>query len=171
MLGDQDFMDSLFALIGSMTGSEIELGDDIMGILKNLGNNPDNVIAAVTELFVPQEYASKQMSYAFSDAADEAIANGEAGAVINNVTYSEDWTKEQAQYISDRLPDFIDNMMLILGGKDTLKLSELIKSYITGIYTNETLTSLVLMVKDLLGGLGVDLKPILALSASTLLLG
>ena len=59
------------------------------------------------------------------DAADEAIANGEAGAVINNVTYSEDWTKEQAQYISDRLPDFIDNMMLILGGKDTLKLSEL----------------------------------------------
>ena len=55
------------------------------GILKNLGNNPDNVIAAVTELFVPQEYASKQMSYAFSDAADEAIANGEAGAVINNV--------------------------------------------------------------------------------------
>ena len=34
-----------------------------MGILKNLGNNPDNVIAAVTELFVPQEYASKQMSY------------------------------------------------------------------------------------------------------------
>lgn len=163
MLGDQDFMDSLFALIGSMTGSEIELGDDIMGILKNLGNNPDNVIAAVTELFVPQEYASKQMSYAFSDAADEAIANGEAGAVINNVTYSEDWTKEQAQYISDRLPDFIDNMMLILGGKDTLKLSELIKSYITGIYTNETLTSLVLMVKDLLGGLGVDLKPILGI--------
>ena len=34
MLGDQDFMDSLFALIGSMTGSEIELGDDIMGILR-----------------------------------------------------------------------------------------------------------------------------------------
>lgn len=163
MLGDQDFLDSLFALVGSLTGSEITLSDDILGILKNLGSNPDNVIAAVTELFVPQEYASKQMSYAFSDAADEAIANGEAGAVINNVTYSEDWTKEQAQYISDRLPDFIDNMMLILGGKDTLKLSELIKSYVTGIYTNETLTSLVLMVKDLLGGLGVDLKPILGI--------
>lgn len=163
MLGDQDFLDSLFALVGSLTGSEITLSDDILDILKNLGSNPDNVIAAVTELFVPQEYASKQMSYAFSDAADEAIANGEAGAVINNVTYSEDWTKEQAQYISDRLPDFIDNMMLILGGKDTLKLSELIKSYVTGIYTNETLTSLVLMVKDLLGGLGVDLKPILGI--------
>lgn len=44
-----------------------------------------------------------------------------------------------------------------------MKLSELIKSYITGIYTNETLTSLVLMVKDLLGGLGVDLKPILGI--------
>lgn len=44
------------------------------------------------------------------------LPTGEAGAVINNVTYSEDWTKEQAQYISDRLPDFIDNMMLILGG-------------------------------------------------------
>lgn len=163
MLGDQDFLDSVFALVGSLTGSEIELSDDILGILKNLGSNPDNVIAAVTELFVPQEYASKQMSYAFSEAADEAIANGEAGAVINNVAYSEDWTKEQAQYISDRLPAFIDNMMLILGGKDTLKLSELIKSYVTGIYTNETLTSLVVMVKDLLGGLGIDLAPILGI--------
>ena len=163
MLGDQDFLDSVFALVGSLTGSEIELGDDVMGILKNLGDNPDNVIAALTELFVPQEYASKKMSYAFSGAADEAVANGDKGAVINNVTYSEDWTKEQAQYISDRLPDFIDNMMLILGGKDTLKLSELIKSYVTGIYTNETLTSLVLMVKDLLGGLGIDLKPILGI--------
>lgn len=161
MLGDQDFLDSVFALVGSLTGSEINLSDDILGILKNLGSDPDNVIAALTELFVPQEYASKQMSYAFSGAADEAVANGEAGAVINNVAYSEDWTKEQAQYISDRLPEFIDNMMLILGGKDTLKLSELIKSYVTGLYTNETLTSLVLMVKDLLGGLGIDLKPIL----------
>lgn len=165
MLGDQDFLDSVFALVGSMTGSEIELSDDILGILKNLGSNPDNVIAAVTELFVPREYASKKMTYAFSDAADEIIASGEGeGAVINNVTYSEDWTKEKAQYISDRLPAYIDNMMLILGGKDTLKLSELIKSYVTGIYTNETVTSLVLMVKDLLAGLGdIDLKPILNL--------
>lgn len=164
MLGDQDFLDSVFALVGSMTGSEINLGDDVMGILRNLGSNPDNVIAALTELFVPQEYASRQMSYAFSAAADEAIANGEAGAVINNVTYSENWTKEQAQYIADRLPEYIDNMMLILGGKDTLKLSELIKSYVTGIYTNETVTSLVVMVKDLLAGLGdIDLGPILGL--------
>lgn len=164
MLGDQDFLDSVFALIGSLTGSEINLGDDVMDILKNLGSNPDQVIAALTELFVPQEYASKQMKYAYQEQADDAIANGEPGAVINNVTYSEDWTKDQAKYISDRLPQYIDNMMLILGGKDTLKLSELIKGYVTGIYTNETVTSLVLMVKDLLAGLGdIDLKPILGL--------
>lgn len=163
LLGDQDFLTSVFALVGSLTGSQLELSDDVMAILKNLGDHPDRAIAALTELFVPQEYASKKMTYAFSEQADEAIANGEAGAVINNVTYSENWTKEQAQYIADRLPEYIDNMMLILGGKDTLKLSELIKSYVTGIYTNETVTKIVLTVKKLLGGLGIDLKPVLGL--------
>lgn len=163
LLGDQDFLTSVFALIGSITGSQLELSDEVMAILKNLGDHPDRAVAALTELFVPQEYASKQMTYAFSEQADEAIANGEAGAVINNVTYSENWTKEQAQYIADRLPEYIDNMMLILGGKDTLKLSELIKSYVTGIYTNETVTKIVLTVKNLLGGLGIDLKPVLGL--------
>lgn len=164
LLGDSDFLNSVFALVGSLTGSEIELSPDILAILKNIGTNPDNTIAALTELFVPQDYASKEYSYAYSEAADEAVANGEAGAVINNVAYNDIWTKEKAEYITDNLTDYIDNIMLILGGKDTMKLSELIRSAITGsLYTNETVTSLVLMIKEQLAGLGIDLAPILGL--------
>ena len=154
MLGDQDFMDSLFALIGNMTGSEIALGDDIMGILKNLGDTPDNVICALTELFVPQTYATQKYNYKYTE---------NAGTPVTTVEYTEDWTKEKAQYIADNLSPFVDNMMEILGGEDMASLGDLIRGYITDLYTNETINSLVITVRDALNGLGIDLAPVLSL--------
>ena len=157
MLGDQDFMNSLFALIGTMTGSEINLSADIMNILKGIGTNPDNVICAVTELFVPQEYASKELNYTHN-------SEEELGQPINTVTYSDDWTKEQAQFIADNTTDFVNDMMKILGGSDMPDLSGLIRSYIADeFYTNETINSVILMVKEQLDGLGMDLDPVLGL--------
>lgn len=161
MVGDQDFMDSLFALIGTMTGSEIVLSDDIMNILKGLGSNPDGVICALTELFVPQEYASKEYTYKYAPASVDEDGNP---LPVNTVEYSENWTKEEAQYIADNLDEFVDNMMTILGGADMPGLGDMIRSYIADeFYTNETITSLVLMVKDALDSIGMDLTPILGL--------
>ena len=172
MVGDSDFMDALFALIGTMTGSEIEISDDIMSIISGLGANPDGVICALTELFVPAEYEAKELNYLKSDKVpvyneDGTVATDEEGneiwvnQSINEVTYTEDWTKDQAQFISDNLSDFVDNMMIILGGADMPTLGEMIKSYIADqFYTNDTITSVVLMVKDLLAGLGMDLTPV-----------
>lgn len=154
MLGDKDFMDSVLALVGSMTGSEINLGDDIMNILGGLGSNPDGVICALTELFVPKEYASKELNYTHN-------SEEEIGQPINTVTYSADWTKDQAQFMSDNLTDFVNDMMKILGGSDMPTLSELIRGYIADeFYTNETINSVILMVKELLDGLGMDLSPV-----------
>lgn len=159
MLGDQDFMDSLFALIGTMTGSEIVLSDDIMNILKGLGSNPDGVICALTELFVPQEYAAKQYTYKYVNEDPETELQP-----VNTVAYSENWTKEEAQYIADNLDEFVDNMMTILGGADMSGLGDLIRSYIADeFYTNEMINTLVLTVKELLDSIGLDLAPILAL--------
>lgn len=174
MLGDQDFMNALFALIGSMTGSEITLSDDIMNILKGLGSDPDGVICAATELFVPQEYASKELKYNYLPqvAVDEEgnpVVDEEGNPVmenqtINEVVYSEDWTKEQAQYISDNLTDFVNDMMVILGGADMPTLDQMIRSMIADqFYTNETINSIILMVMEQLNGLGMDLDPILNL--------
>lgn len=172
MLGDQDFMDALFALIGQMTGSEINLGEDVMDILKGLGSNPDGVICALTELFVPQEYASKEYTFknvpVLEDENGDPILDENGNPVtpspINTVTYSEDWTKDQAQYIADNLDEFVNNMMTILGGADMPTLGGLIRSYIADeFYTNETINSLILMIKDALGGIGMDLTPILGL--------
>lgn len=172
MLGDQDFMDALFALIGQMTGSEINLGEDVMDILKGLGSNPDGVICALTELFVPQEYASKEYTYknvpVLEDENGDPILDENGNPVtpspINTVTYSEDWTKDQAQYIADNLDAFADNMIKILGGVNMPGLGDMIRSYIADeFYTNETINSLILMIKDALGGIGMDLAPILSL--------
>lgn len=172
MVGDSDFMDALFALIGTMTGSEIEISDDIMSIIQGLGANPDGVICALTELFVPAEYEAKELNYLKSeqvpvyDEEGNAVLDEEGNQVmanqaINEVTYSEDWTKDKAQFIADNLSDFVDNMMIILGGADMPTLGEMIKSYIADqFYTNDTITSVVLMVKDALAGLGMDLTPV-----------
>lgn len=155
MVGDQDFMDSLFALIGKLTGTEINLGDDVMNIITGLGENPDGVICALTELFVPYENGYAATPYQ---------PEGENGEVLNPVTYSDDWTQDQAQYLADNFDEFVDDMMLILGGSGTPTLSELIRSYIADqFYTNETITSLVLTVKNLIDGIGIDVAPILSL--------
>lgn len=154
MLGDNDFLNSVTALVGKLTGSEIVISEDILKIVNGIGLNADNVICAVTELFIPYEdYASKEIEYAFSD---------KVGETINNVTYTDDWTQEKAQYFADHLTGYIDNLILVLQGSGAPTLSELIKGYITGnIYTNNTVTSIVLMVKDALGGIGIDLAPVL----------
>lgn len=173
MVGDSDFMDALFALIGQMTGSEIAISDDIMGIITGLGENPDGVICALTELFVPAEYEAKKLNYIKSDKVpvyneDGTIATDEEGneiwvnQSINEVTYSEDWTKDQAQFISDNLSDFVDNMMIILGGADMPGLGEMIRSYIADqFYTNDTINMIVNMVMELLSGIDFDLISLL----------
>lgn len=173
MLGDQDVMDSLLGLIGTMTGSEINLGEDVMDILKGLGSNPDGVICALTELFVPYDsYASKEYTYknvpVLVDEEGNPILDEEGNPItpspINTVTYSEDWTKDQAQYIADNLDEFVNNMMTILGGADMPTLGDMIRSYIADeFYTNEMINTLVITIRDALGGIGIDLAPILDL--------
>lgn len=154
LLGDTDFVNSVLSLVSSFTGSEINLSEDILKIINGIGLNTENVICAITELLIPYEdYASKEIEYAFSD---------KVGETINNVTYTDDWTKDKAQYFADHLTGYIDNLILVLEGSGAPTLSELIKGYITGnIYTNETVTSIVLMIKDALAGIGIDLAPVL----------
>lgn len=159
MVGDQGFMDSLFALIGKLTGTEINLGDDVMNILKGLGDNPDGVICALTELFVPYE-GEQGNGYAATPYQPE----GEDGEALNPVTYSDDWTQDQAQYLADNFDEFVDDIMLILGGSGTPTLGGLIRSYIADqFYTNDTVNTLVITIRDALGGIGIDLAPILDL--------
>lgn len=161
MVGDQDFMDSLLALIGTITGSEIVLSDDIMTILEGIGGNPDGVICALTELFVPQEYAAQKYNYKYAPASVDEEGNP---LPINTVEYSENWTKDEAQYIADNLDEFVDNMMTILGGADMPGLGDMIRSYIADeFYTNEMINTLVITIRDAINSIGIDLSPILAL--------
>ena len=164
MLADQDFMDALLALVGQMTGSELSLSDDIMTILRGLGENPDGVICALTELFVPQTYKAKTLSWNYlpQETVDEEGNPVTVNQVINEVTYSADWTKEKAQYVSDNLSGFVNDMMLILGGEDMPTLGEMIQDMIAGqFYTNETINSVISLVMEQLEGIGIDLIPIL----------
>ena len=180
LLANDQFMDALFALIGQMTGSEIAISDDIMSIITGLGENPDGVICALTELFVPYDdenggYDSKELQYLKSDKVpvyneDGTIATDEEGneiwvnQSINEVTYTEDWTKEQAQFITDNLTDFINNMMIILGGADMPTLDQMIQSFIYDqFYTNETINSVIALVMDQIASIGIDTETLVSL--------
>ena len=180
LLANDSFMDGLFALIGQMTGSEIAISDDIMSIITGLGENPDGVICALTELFVPYDdenggYDSKELQYLKSDKVpvyneDGTIATDEEGneiwvnQSINEVTYTEDWTKEQAQFITDNLTDFINNMMIILGGADMPTLDEMIQNYIYDqFYTDETINSVIALVMDQIASIGIDTETLVSM--------
>lgn len=179
LLANDSFMDGLFALIGQMTGSEIALGDDIMGILQGLGENPEGVICALTELFVPYDdenggYDSKELNYINTpvQAVDEEgnpvyDENGDPvmeNQAINEVTYTEDWTKEQAQFITDNLTDFINNMMIILGGADMPTLDEMIQNYIYDqFYTDATINSVITLVMDQIASIGIDTETLVSM--------
>ena len=155
MAGDADFMNALLAVVSELTGSEINLSEDIMTVITDLGDDPDNVICALTELFVPQRYASKEIDYRYTDTA---------GTPIREVAYSENWTQEQAQYIVDNLPEFADNMVQILVGCEAESLGAFIRNSIANeFYTNASINSLVILIRDALGGIGIDLAPVLGL--------
>ena len=150
LLSDSDIINAVISLVGA----DIKLDDNIKNIISNIGLNADNAICAIVELFVPQKY---------NKAEYEFIGQDNAGELVNTVKYSFDWSQRKADYLDRNLSAYVDNIIKVLGGSEAKSLSNIIKSFIKNdIYTNATVTSLVLMVKDELKKLDIDLNPIMA---------
>ena len=133
-----------------------------MDVIDNLGLNSDNAICAVVELCNPQEY--KAAEYVF-------LSQDTPGEPINTVEYTIDWTQQRADYVDRNISEYADNVLRLLGGKNSTSVSHIVKTFIDDeIYTGKTVTSLVLLIKEKVKNLGTDLTPLfVALDVDTTL--
>ena len=136
-------------------GAEDEEKVDLLTtILEAVQNDPDTAIAAIVELLNMEEYDTlKKYSW-----YNGYIDNVEVGTLTGTPAYkiymnpANDWTKDKAEYLVENLSSIIDSVLKMTGAEFTLedKLTELIG----GIFTNETLASII----ELIAGLELDEK-------------
>lgn len=151
LLADSDIVNSVVNLVG---GPEATLDENIKNLISNIGLNADNAICAIVELFVPKKY--KKSEYDF-------IGKDNPGELIQTVKYSLDWSQRKADYLDRNLAAYVDNIIKVLGGSKAPSLSVIVKSYINNnVYTNKTVTSIVLAIKEELKKTSVDMSSIMA---------
>ncbi len=164
---DPEFIPAIVKLIGGNDGDAseekvVELPAIVEEILANIMVNPDNAIAAITELIFPQEYSP---------------ANGDINWVTPDstaypeVSYpTEAWTREKAQFVVDNFGPTVDNILMIAGVKlgveydeatgDVIKdgveiknLPDLLNGLLDTLYTADTVNKLADLIAGLIEGL------------------
>lgn len=131
------------AILGEEEGED-KLDGTIGDIVRNIGNSPEDAIAAIVELCNPVEYDVRGFDY-----------GGPFEGEYPKVQYSQYWTKQQAKFITDHLDTYIDNILKLLGLKPA---GELLREKLGELYTNDTLTNIILGARDALESLDSDGK-------------
>ena len=151
-------MDGIFKALAEMKDengqpkmSDLRENKTVMDIINRIASHPDDVIAAVVELLVPKEYAMEKYSWLYTNQASATVTN-----------YTSLWKKPDANYVINNLDDFLDGIMKLWGVYDSngvlFSINNLLKGVIDGLYTNENLTKIALLVKNTIGGLNLDAK-------------
>lgn len=150
-LADPDFLPSVLALINGDTENAAELPAIVKEIIANIVSNPDNSIAAVTELVYPQEYTMPTITWRDPIEAEEGQSL---------VTYSEYWTQDKALYVAQNLPTFVNNLLMLSGiemdGTKIETLAQLVDVLVAKLYTAETANKLLDTIKGVVAGLDLD---------------
>ena len=135
------------------------IADIIAPLLAGLGgDNADDQIAAIVELFNPKEsnfYAPKKIDWAYKTGNNP------------KVTYSDTWTKADAQFIADNFFEYVNDIIRFLGIYDEngklFSIEGLLDDLLGGlnetIYSASLLNTIADLLADLpglLGGLGLD---------------
>lgn len=143
-LKDKTVLNGLLAKIGS------DLPDIVNEIIKNVLACPDYTIAALVELFVPQEYKEPKCIW---------WQHGGQSSNPAKWTYNNYWTSAKADYLVGNLPTLIDNILSIanleIAGVKASSLSGLLDGLINSFIKAETLNNLAKTVNDAVGGISL----------------
>ncbi len=139
------------------------LGDSVDAPIKELINSvtanvfahPDDIVAAIIELLVPNkdangdpEYELIDMNWAQNDWSYSKV-DGATSTDIVYLEYGNDWSEADANYLVDNI-DRIFNEVMNMTGSDPIVISDMVKELLDGVFTNATLTTLI----ELLAGFG-----------------
>ncbi|MDR2754040.1 MAG: hypothetical protein LBB50_07010 [Oscillospiraceae bacterium] len=127
----------------------------ILALIDTVVKEENNLEGFIFELFNPQTYPVRDfMHYALLDQAQK-------GAKLNEVNYSDIWTRQKAEYLQDHLMPFLDNMWDFLFAQEFLPwlydlLGDSLGLDITNIYTTETLELVLNLLGPLLRGMNLN---------------
>lgn len=147
LLGNEDFIKAVIEEFGDeedLEDIDEKLNGTIGDIARNIAANPYDAIAAIAELCNPVEYEVRSLDY--GNPLDGEFAK---------VTYSQYWTKQQATYVSDHLDEYINDILKLFGMKPA---GEILREKLGELYTNDTLTSLIIGAREALDELDEDDK-------------
>ncbi len=137
----------------------------ILDIVKGVASQPDQVFASLVELLNPQKYAEADKLVYPTPAAVETEYTDEEGVAHpnNEVSYSDIWTKNHADYLNAHLDDFVNKTVELFLGKS---LDETVYDLLAGlldetgemksIYNRAMIDKVVDMVKGLLEGIDAE---------------
>ena len=172
----------VFGLDQETLYGELFAGLRIIDIINNVALNPDAAIAALLELFYKNEFGSlwqvlggdvvKGEDYTYDIYpidyhANEIISAAEEHndfAYGTAILYTENWSKDKAEYIVDNLDQIVEDVfaMLKMDGMDSLGgfLEDLVSDM---LFTNDMISDLASMLYGLLSDLGgsIDILGIL----------
>lgn len=157
--------DALTKLLGAFVSEEQanSIADTIQTM--NLINTGDDSVVAIVELLNTRKYPQSEFVYPeiiekepeATPAIDESQLSEEEKQQLaldgTGVQYSEYWTKEKAQYVSDNLIPFVTNLFGLVG----IDISDETNNLLSTVYTTDTLKQLVSLIsKGLDSVLSID---------------
>ena len=147
-VGDEEFMGQLF----NMIDPELELPEIVDEILATISTQPDQALAAVTELLVPQTYDMQPYNwYTNDDALTDGIAAGDFSYAY--LYYTNDWDEAAALGVVDNLEAVLNDALA--GTTDGKTVGEWLNDMLNSLFTNNNLTALVKALAENLGAAGV----------------
>ena len=146
---DEDLLPSLIAAISG--DDEAVLPEIVQTIIDNITNNPDDSIAAITELMLPVDYSDQFKEYTWRESTFTYNVPALEASDVAYLKYANNWTEDKADAIVEGAGDIVDSVMSALGKEGTL--SDVLGGLIGGALNNETINSL----KTTLAGLGETL--------------
>ena len=136
-LDDEDFA----ALLGAL-GLEIDLDDEdniLASIINNVLSHPDDAIAAIAEMMMPQEYdnwaALETPATSFTYNEEEITP-----ADVAYLKYANDWDKPTATTIATNVDQLIPTIAGLLGSD--ISLNETLQGLLNGLFTNANITTI-----------------------------
>ncbi len=137
-LADEAFVEELLNKFMPTSDGSSAMTPEVKEIINNIHTNPDMAIAAVIELLNQTEYALED--YSWYDGTVGGTVEGLTPANEVYLSYSNNWTKETADYVDANLVEIVDSVLEM--AESDLDLGAEITKLVNSLFTNKTLTDL-----------------------------